>query len=31
VAPEDYAELLDFTTRIDETEGGVYILLKTGL
>jgi len=28
VSPEDYAELLDFTTRIDENEGGVFILMR---
>ena len=27
VSPEDYAELLDFTTSIDENEGGVFILM----
>jgi tetratricopeptide (TPR) repeat protein len=28
VSPDDYAELLDFTTRIDENEGGVFILMR---
>ncbi len=29
VSPEDYQELLEFTTQVDEVEGGVYILLRT--
>jgi tetratricopeptide (TPR) repeat protein len=31
VPPEDYPELLDFATRVDETEGGVYVLMRSEL
>lgn len=31
ISPEDYGEFLDFTTKVDETEGGVFILMKTEL